>query len=56
MKLLLDTQALLWWLSDSPQLGTVARKVIADGGCWGMGDKTGFAPWRIFIFPQAVKM
>jgi len=32
MKLLLDTQALLWWLSDSPQLGRVARNLVADGG------------------------
>lgn len=32
MKLLLDTQALLWWLGDSPALGAVARRSIADGG------------------------
>jgi PIN domain nuclease of toxin-antitoxin system len=32
MKVLLDTQALLWWLSDSPHLGREARSVIADGG------------------------
>jgi PIN domain nuclease of toxin-antitoxin system len=32
MNLLLDTQALLWWLGDDPQLGTAARGAIADGG------------------------
>lgn len=29
MKLLLDTNALLWWLQDSPQLGSRARGLIA---------------------------
>ncbi|MDQ7048616.1 MAG: type II toxin-antitoxin system VapC family toxin [Enterobacterales bacterium] len=28
--LLLDTHAILWWLSDAPQLGELARKTIAD--------------------------
>ena len=32
MKLLLDTHALLWWLSDDPSLGGGARDVIADPG------------------------
>ena len=31
MKLLLDTQALLWWLSDSTQLSQAARTAIGDG-------------------------
>lgn len=31
MSLLLDTHALLWWLSDDPRLGEVARERIADG-------------------------
>ena len=31
MKLLLDTQALLWWLADSTRLGGVARAAIVDG-------------------------
>lgn len=30
MKLLLDTHAFLWWLTDSPKLSTAARAVIAD--------------------------
>jgi PIN domain nuclease of toxin-antitoxin system len=29
MRLLLDTHALLWWLSDDPALSQVARKLIA---------------------------
>ncbi len=29
-QLLLDTHAILWWLSDAPQLGESARKAIAD--------------------------
>lgn len=30
MKLLLDTHALLWSLSDDPRLGPAARKIIVD--------------------------
>lgn len=30
MKVLLDTHALLWWLSDSERLGENAREVIAN--------------------------
>jgi PIN domain nuclease of toxin-antitoxin system len=30
VKLLLDTHALLWWLSDDPRLGRSARILIAD--------------------------
>lgn len=30
MKVLLDTHALLWWLSDSDRLGESAREIIAD--------------------------
>lgn len=29
MRLLLDTHALLWWLSDDPALSAPARKLIA---------------------------
>ena len=29
MRLLLDTHALLWWLSDDPALSTAARKAMA---------------------------
>tara|TARA_R110000782_G_scaffold78276_8_gene155433 strand:- start:86825 stop:87208 length:384 start_codon:yes stop_codon:yes gene_type:complete len=30
MKLLLDTNALIWWLTDNPKLGRRARAMIAD--------------------------
>lgn len=30
MRLLLDTHALLWWLSDDAQLGPYARDLISD--------------------------
>ena len=30
MRLLLDTHAILWWLSDDPRLSTTARAAIAD--------------------------
>ncbi|MBS1002267.1 type II toxin-antitoxin system VapC family toxin, partial [Acetobacter persici] len=30
MKVLLDTHALLWWLSDSDRMGATAREIIAD--------------------------
>jgi PIN domain nuclease of toxin-antitoxin system len=30
MRLLLDTHALIWWLTDSPQLTAAARAAIAD--------------------------
>ena len=32
MRVLLDTNALIWWLSDSPRLRAEARGVIADPG------------------------
>ncbi len=30
MRVLLDTHAMLWWLSDDPSLSRPARKVMAD--------------------------
>ena len=30
MKILLDTHALLWWLTDSGKLGKKARELVAD--------------------------
>jgi PIN domain nuclease of toxin-antitoxin system len=32
VKLLLDTHALIWWLTDSPRLTAAARAAIADPG------------------------
>jgi PIN domain nuclease of toxin-antitoxin system len=31
MKLMLDTNALIWWLKDDPKLGSKARSMLADG-------------------------
>lgn len=30
MRVLLDTQAFLWWIANSPELSDVAREIIAD--------------------------
>ena len=30
MKILLDTNALIWWLRDDPKLGPQARQIVAD--------------------------
>lgn len=30
MRFLLDTNALIWWLEDSPRLGPVAKALISD--------------------------
>ena len=30
MRLLLDTQTVLWWINDDPKLGQVKRELIAD--------------------------
>lgn len=30
MRVLLDTQAFLWWINDSPELSTRARRVLRD--------------------------
>jgi PIN domain nuclease of toxin-antitoxin system len=32
MQLLLDTQAFLWWVEDSPRLSRRARRAIAEPG------------------------
>ena len=32
MRLLLDTHALLWWLTDDPQLSATARQWLGDEG------------------------
>lgn len=31
MKILLDTHVLLWWITDHPQLSSIARDLIGDG-------------------------
>lgn len=56
MKILLDTNALIWWLDDEPMLGSAARRVIADPSntviatvvsLWEITMK-----WRIGKFPR----
>ena len=32
MKVLLDTHAFLWWITDDPRLSRHARDIIGDGG------------------------
>ena len=32
MKVLLDTHAFLWWITDDPRLSERARDIIGDGG------------------------
>jgi PIN domain nuclease of toxin-antitoxin system len=31
MRILLDTHAFLWWITDAPQLSARARKIVGDG-------------------------
>jgi PIN domain nuclease of toxin-antitoxin system len=33
MRLLLDTQIMLWWLVDDPRLGAASRNLIASTAC-----------------------
>lgn len=49
MRLLLDTQAFLWWVNDAPELSRKARQAIANeanecfvslASCWEMAIKT----------------
>ncbi|WP_349433870.1 hypothetical protein [Pararhizobium sp. A13] len=60
MKFLLDTHALLWWLSDDPLLSQTAREIIADpsheiyvsaASAWGDSDK-GKLPTGNLILPD----
>lgn len=46
MNLLLDTHALLWWLSDNPKLGSKARRAIADAAMVGVSMAS---IWKISI-------
>ncbi|MFN6487669.1 MULTISPECIES: type II toxin-antitoxin system VapC family toxin [unclassified Nostoc] len=32
MRVLLDTHAFLWWVTDDPQLSSTSRTIIADSG------------------------
>jgi PIN domain nuclease of toxin-antitoxin system len=50
VRLLLDTHAFLWWVTDAPELSRAARRAIADSrnecllsiaSCWEMAVKVG---------------
>lgn len=41
MTILLDTNAFLWWIWDSPRLGKKSRAAIASGDVW-VSAATGF--------------
>lgn len=56
MKLLADTHVLLWWLADSPQLTSKARKLLKDpsnlvfissASVWEIGIKTRLGKLRV---------
>jgi PIN domain nuclease of toxin-antitoxin system len=56
MQLLLDTQAFLWWVEDSPRLSRRARRAIAEPGndcwlslvsCWEMAIKVSLGKLRL---------
>jgi PIN domain nuclease of toxin-antitoxin system len=56
MQLLLDTQAFLWWVEDSPRLSRRARRAIAEPGndcwlslvsCWEMAIKVSLGRLRL---------
>ncbi|MEW5787937.1 MAG: type II toxin-antitoxin system VapC family toxin [Pseudomonadota bacterium] len=58
MRLLLDTHAFLWWISDAPDLSGPARKAIANEGndcflslasCWEMAIKTSLGKLRLAL-------
>jgi PIN domain nuclease of toxin-antitoxin system len=55
-RLLLDTHAFLWWVSDAPELSNTAREAISDTGnecflsiasCWEMAIKSSIGKLRL---------
>ena len=55
-RLLLDTHVFLWWVTDDPNLTTVARRAIADAhnecclslaSCWEMAIKLSLGKLRL---------
>ena len=56
MRLLLDTHAFLWWITDDPSLSNAARAAIANGksqcflsvaSCWEMAIKSSIGKLRL---------
>ena len=54
MKLLLDTQSLLWWINDDPKLNQVKRELIADPANTVLVSAVSF--WEIAIKHRIGKM
>jgi PIN domain nuclease of toxin-antitoxin system len=54
MNLLLDTNALIWWLRDDERLGRPARKMIADATLKPMASIVSF--WEVTMKWRAGKM
>lgn len=54
MRLLLDTQSLLWWVNDDPKLNQVKRELIADPGNTILVSVVSF--WEIAIKHRIGKM
>lgn len=59
MRVLLDTHAFLWWISDDPRLSALAREVIANPGnavlvsavsAWEIAIKSALG--RVFHLPR----
>ncbi|NJS13598.1 MAG: type II toxin-antitoxin system VapC family toxin [Sphingopyxis sp.] len=55
MKVLLDTNALIWWMEDDPQLGPKARATLADPANTVMATIVSIweitMKWRVGKFP-----
>ncbi len=54
MKLLLDTNALIWWMEDNPKLGPRVRRLIADRANDVLVSIA--SPWEISIKYRIEKM
>lgn len=54
MRVLLDTHALLWWLSDDPLLSQKAREIISDKG--NMLLASAASAWELAIKFQSGKL
>ncbi|HKM61315.1 MAG TPA: type II toxin-antitoxin system VapC family toxin [Acidisphaera sp.] len=54
MRLLLDTHALLWWLSDDKRLGSNVRQLIADPGNSVLVSTVSF--WEILVKVRVGKL
>jgi PIN domain nuclease of toxin-antitoxin system len=61
MRVLLDTQAFLWWVDDAPKLSKKARTAIGDPGnecllslatCWELATKLSLGKLRL---PSAIE-